>query len=138
MKIRILDNDERELAYAIRFEVFVGEQNVPPEIELDAEDEDAVHIISEEDGKALGCARVILENGDAHIGRLAVRREHRGRGIGADICRFIIKYANGIGYNRFWLHAQLHAKGFYERLGFKPVGEIFLEAGIDHIKMELN
>ncbi len=136
MNIRIATEKDKQLVFALRFEVFVDEQNVPPEIELDDEDAHALHIIAEENGIAVGCARVILSGNDVHIGRLAVKRSYRGQGIGSAVCRFIIDYCRKQGYIHIWLNSQLQAVGFYSRLGFESQGEIFMEAGIEHIKME--
>ncbi len=135
MRIYTATEKEREKAFALRMEVFVEEQNVPPEIELDEEDEGALHIIAEDDGLILGCARLILSCRDAHIGRLAVKKTYRGKGIGADILGFIIDYCLKVGVSDIWLNAQLRAEKFYEKLGFKREGEIFSEAGIEHVRM---
>ncbi len=122
--------------YAIRFEVFVDEQHVPPEIELDAEDATALHVIAEDENAAVGCARILFhEDGSAHIGRLAVKQARRGEGIGAAICRFCIGACRARGCTVIRIHAQLQAAGFYEKLGFSPVGKPFFEAGIEHIEM---
>ncbi len=137
MDIHIAKNEEMPLAFALRYEVFVGEQKVAPEIEIDREDEHACHIIAIIDNVVIGCARIILSENDAHIGRLAVKKDYRGKGIGYAICEFIIKYCREQGYNRIWLNSQLHAVGFYQKLGFKTDGEEFTEAGIEHIKMSL-
>ncbi len=137
VNIKIASEEEREAVYAIRFEVFVDEQQVPPEIELDEEDAGATHILAEKGGNPVGCARLLLEGESAHIGRLAVKKVYRGCGIGADICRFIIDYCRARGYRHFWLNAQLRAADFYKKLGFLPVGETFMEAGIEHIRMEI-
>ncbi len=137
MKIKIASEQERQAVFALRYEVFVNEQGVPPEIELDREDETALHILAEEDGMTVGCARVIFHAGEAHIGRLAVKKAYRGRGVGAAICRFVIEHCKENGCLRIWLGAQLHAVGFYEKLGFQPKGEIFVEAGMEHIEMEI-
>lgn len=135
MQIRIADEKDIKSVFSLRFEVFVDEQNVPPEIEIDNEDDNAIHIIAEENGNAIGCGRLVLGEFDAHIGRLAVKKTHRGSGIGAKICEFIIDYCYDNGYKNIWLNSQLQAKTFYEKLGFIPQGETFIEAGIEHIKM---
>ncbi len=136
--LRMAEEADMAAVFALRFEVFVGEQGVPPEIELDAEDAQAMHLIAEVDGVVVGCARVILHDGCAHIGRLAVTKGWRGRGIGAAICRFAVERCRISGCVRVGLHAQRHAVGFYEKLGFRPRGEIFLEAGIEHVEMEMD
>ena len=124
-------------AYAIRRRVFIEEQNVPEEIELDADDGDAFHALAILDGVAIGCGRM-LEHGDSEvkIGRMAVLREFRKTGVGAHILRFLIDRARARGLRRAILHAQLTAEGFYLKEGFNPVGGVFDEAGIAHRKME--
>lgn len=137
MEIRLAQGNDLALVFALRVEVFVDEQHVAPEIELDAEDAHALHFIAEENGVAIGCARVIASPEEAHIGRLAVKKERRGCGIGAAVCRFVIDHCRREGYSRIWLNSQLHAVGFYEKLGFCPRGETFWEAGIEHVSMEM-
>ena len=138
MEIRIATETDKREVLNLRLEVFVNEQNVPPEIELDSYDQNALHIIALEQGSTVGCARVIFSQNEAHIGRLAVKKEYRGKHIGLEICKFIIEYCSKIGYKNIWLNSQLHAIDFYKKLNFKPQGEIFTEAGIEHIKMVLN
>jgi len=124
-------------ALAIRRRVFIEEQNVPEEIELDADDGHAFHALAILDGVAIGCGRM-LDHGDSEvkIGRMAVLREFRGTGVGAHILRFLIDRARARGLRRAILHAQLTAEGFYLKEGFNPVGGVFDEAGIAHRKME--
>jgi len=124
-------------AYAIRRRVFIEEQNVPEEIELDADDERAFHVLAILDGLAIGCGRM-LEHGDSEvkIGRMAVLREFRRTAVGAHILRFLIDRARARGLRKAILHAQLTAEGFYLNEGFMPVGDVFDEAGIAHRKME--
>ena len=124
-------------ACAIRRRVFIEEQNVPEEIEMDADDEHAFHALAILDGVAIGCGRM-LEHGDneVKIGRMAVLRQFRGTGVGAHILRFLIDRARARGVRRAILHAQLAAEGFYLKEGFNPVGGVFDEAGIAHRKME--
>ena len=128
---------DMQRAYAIRRRVFIEEQNVPEEIELDADDEHAYHALAILDGVAIGCGRM-LDNGDSEvkIGRMAVLREFRGTGVGAHILRFLIDRARARGLRKAILHAQLTAEGFYLKEGFNPVGGVFDEAGIAHRKME--
>ena len=124
-------------ALAIRRSVFIEEQNVPEEIELDADDGHAFHALAILDGVAIGCGRM-LDHGDSEvkIGRMAVLREFRGTGVGAHILRFLIDRARARGLRRAILHAQLTAEGFYLKEGFNPIGGVFDEAGIAHRKME--
>ena len=124
-------------AYAIRRRVFIEEQQVPEEIELDADDARAFHALATVGNDAIGCGRM-LDHGDGEvkIGRMAVLPEFRGTGIGRDILRFLMKSARDRGLRKAILHAQLTAEGFYLKEGFTPLGDIFDEAGIAHRKME--
>lgn len=124
-------------AHAIRRRVFVEEQNVPKELEMDADDERAFHALAFLDGVAIGCGRMLEhEGGEVKIGRMAVLREFRKTGVGAHILRFLIERARERGLRRAILHAQLTAEGFYLKEGFRPVGGVFDEGGIAHRKME--
>ncbi len=135
MNIRVATENDKQAIFALRFEVFVDEQKVPPTLELDEEDAHATHIIAEENGVTVGCARVVFSPQDAHIGRLAVKQCCRGRGIGAEVCRFAMEQCLARMYTYIWLNAQCQAIGFYEKLGFRPEGKTFEEAGIPHVKM---
>jgi len=124
-------------AYAIRRRVFIEEQHVPEEIELDADDAQAFHALATLGGDAIGCGRM-LDHGDGEvkIGRMAVVPQFRGAGVGRDILRFLMDRARARGLRKAILHAQLSAEGFYLKEGFRPIGGVFDEAGIAHRKME--
>ncbi|MHB8381203.1 MAG: GNAT family N-acetyltransferase [Candidatus Binataceae bacterium] len=123
-------------AYAIRRRVFIEEQHVPEEIELDADDARAFHALALRDGRPVGCGRYVEQGpGEIKIGRMATLRDLRGSGVGRAVLEFLIGTALERGYHRAVLHAQLTAEGFYLKQGFKPVGEIFEEAGIAHRAM---
>ncbi len=126
--------EARPLAYPIRLAVFVHEQKVPEELELDDDDPTAWHAVVFKDGQAIATGR-LLRNGK--IGRLAILREYRGLGLGSELLKTLVSYGRQEGIKQFFLHAQTSAIGFYERLGFKAIGPVFNEAGIDHIKMVL-
>ena len=117
---------------AIRYEVFVDEQNVPEELEIDGLDGEAKHVLAFVDGVPIGTGRIL---DDGHIGRVAVLKDYRGFGIGKLIMKELIKWAQDITLKKVWLSSQLHAHSFYLDLGFVCVGDIYKEAGIDHIKM---
>jgi predicted GNAT family N-acyltransferase len=128
---------DMQRAWAIRRRVFIEEQNVPEEIEMDADDAHAFHALALLDGVAIGCGRM-LDHGahEIKIGRMAVLPEFRKTGVGALILRFLIERARTRGFHKAVLHAQLSAEGFYLKEGFSPVGGVFDEAGIAHRKME--
>jgi len=117
---------------AIRYEVFVGEQNVPEELEIDGLDDEAKHVLAFVDGLPIGTGRILS---DGHIGRVAVLKNYRGLGIGKLIMKELIKWAQDISLKKVWLSSQWHAHSFYLDLGFVCAGEIYIEAGIEHIKM---
>lgn len=117
---------------AIRYEVFVDEQNVPEELEIDGLDGEAKHVLTFVDGLPIGTGRILS---DGHIGRVAVLKNYRGLGIGKSIMKELIKCAQDLSLEKVWLSSQWHAHSFYLDLGFVCVGEIYKEAGIDHIKM---
>ncbi len=133
-KIAIMRWDEaRHLAYPIRLTVFINEQQVPEELELDDDDPDAWHAVMLKDGQAIATGR-LLSSGK--IGRLAVLKDYRGLGMGTALIKSLIEFGQQQGIGQFYLHAQTTAIGFYEGLGFKANGPVFNEAGIEHIKMQ--
>ncbi|WP_086724460.1 GNAT family N-acetyltransferase [Streptomyces sp. NRRL B-24085] len=140
------DPADREACFRVRKEVFVGEQGVPEDIEYDAYDAVAVHVLAvREDGVPLGTGRLL--SGDAaagktggdpsvgSLGRLAVTQAARGLGVGAALVRAIEDAARARGLAAVDLHAQTHALGFYERLGYVAYGPEFPDAGIPHRAM---
>lgn len=137
---------DREACFAVRKEVFVAEQGVPEDIEYDAYDAGAVHVLAvREDGVPLGTGRLLhgeaaaAKNGGdprtGSLGRLAVTREARGLGVGAALVRAVEEAARARGLAAVDLHAQTHALGFYERLGYTAYGPEFPDAGMPHRAM---
>jgi predicted GNAT family N-acyltransferase len=122
-------------AFAIRVRVFVKEQGVPAEIELDRDDARATHFLAVHSGKAVGTARVVMRRGSAKIGRMAVLKSHRRRGVGTRLLKRAVQMARQSGATKIYLHAQVAVIGFYENLDFRCVGPVFDEAGIPHRKM---
>jgi predicted GNAT family N-acyltransferase len=119
---------------SVRHDVFVVEQHVPESLEWDGIDADCVHALAEDaDGRAIGCGRLLP---DGHIGRMAVRPEWRGRGVGSALLERLVEVARARGDAKAMLNAQTHAMPFYARFGFVPAGEPFDEAGIPHQAME--
>ncbi len=118
---------------AVRDEVFVDEQHVPVELEHDAVDPLCTHVIARLlDGTPVGTGRLTPER---HIGRMAVRAPWRGRGVGDALLLALVEQARLRGWADVHLNAQAPAIGFYERHGFRPEGERFMEAGIEHQAM---
>ena len=122
---------------ALRTRVFVEEQGVPPEIERDAADATAVHVLSRDaDGRVVATGRLLLRaDGTASIGRMAADASVRGRGHGAAVLAELHRQAVLRGVREVELHAQVTARRFYQRAGYEAVGEEYLEAGIRHVTM---
>lgn len=119
-------------ASPIRFEVFVAEQRVPADIELDAMDPQCIHALAYENGQAIATGRLLP---DGHIGRMAVLKAWRGRGVGSAILAALMDAARRRGDAKIELSAQVHAVAFYLAHGFRPVGPVYEEAGIPHQAM---
>ena len=132
---RAASGDDLRKAFAIRMRVFVREQGVPAEIELDDDDRHAIHLLAFAAGKSVGTARVVLRRGGAKIGRMAVLKSYRGKGVGTKLLQNAIEAAKRKRARRIYLHAQVAVIGFYETAGFRAVGPLFKEAGIPHRKM---
>ncbi|MCF5710429.1 GNAT family N-acetyltransferase, partial [Pseudomonas syringae] len=111
---------------------FIAEQSVPPELEWDSEDMDAVHFLAYEGDYPIGTARLLL---DGEIGRLSVLKDWRGMKVGEALLTMIIAEAEKRGLKKQKLSAQVQAIAFYERFGFTVVSEEFLEAGLPHVDM---
>ncbi|MFP4107333.1 MAG: GNAT family N-acetyltransferase [Phycisphaerae bacterium] len=120
----------------LREEVFVGEQGVAPDIEFDALDPKAIHWVALEGDAVVATLRVLREATRAKIGRVAVRRDRRGTGIGRQIMLAAMAACRQEGVRIVQLHSQVQVRGFYEKLGFHAVGDEFTEAGIRHVTME--
>jgi muramoyltetrapeptide carboxypeptidase len=125
--------DERALR-SVRNTVFVTEQHVPEALEWDGLDPVCRHAVAEDArGNPIGCGRLLP---DGHVGRMAVLREWRGRGVGTALLAALVELAREMGHRRVALNAQASALPFYARHGFAPFGPEFEEAGIAHRAME--
>ena len=129
-------NTSREHLQAIRRAVFIEEQHVPEELEWDAVDPSCYHVLAlSADGTPIGTGRLVP---DGHIGRMAVLKEWRGKGVGSVILETLLSYARMEKFDTVKLHAQTHAVDFYRKHGFTASGKKFLEAGILHRHMEIH
>lgn len=130
--------EELKQAFRIRTLVFIKEQNVPLSIEWDEYDKTGVHMICKVDGEVVGTGRIVFFGKTAKISRVAVLESHRKKHIGTAIMEFLIDEVKKRNGELLYAHVQLYAHDFYEKLGFKDVGETFLEADIEHIRMVYN
>jgi len=122
----------RAQAAPIRLVVFVQEQGVPPELEMDRMDAQCVHALAFDGERAVGTGRLLP---DGHIGRMAVLKEFRGKGLGGAVLAKLMEAAKSRGDREVVLSAQVQAMPFYLAYGFEPVGEVYEEAGIPHRDM---
>ncbi len=123
------------LLHAVRETVFVQEQNVPAALERDAIDPECAHVLAlDQDGRPIGTGRLTPQR---TIGRMAVLKAWRGRGVGDALLRELLAWAAESGWPEVSLHAQLGALGFYEKHGFAAYGPEYDEAGIRHRSMRL-
>ncbi len=137
MKIEIQSGGFEELAHElreVRTAVFIREQRVPWEIEMDERDASCIHVLARADGRPVGTARIDLEK-DGKVGRVAVLRDYRRCGIGRRLMAELESIAGEYGLQRLWFHAQTSAIPFYEQIGYSAEGPEFSEAGIPHRTM---
>ncbi|MDH5019948.1 GNAT family N-acetyltransferase [Halobacterium rubrum] len=160
--VRVESDDHRyEDALSVRYAVFVDEQGVPEELEVDEHEASATHFVGYADddeavgdgenrgrggeggdggagGEPVAAARLReYEPGVGKVERVAVREEHRGEGLGAAVMDAVEAYAAREGFDELYLHAQLHVEAFYAARGYERDGEPFTEAGIEHVAMRL-
>jgi len=122
----------RAHAMPIRYAVFVEEQGVPVEMELDEHDAASLHALAYDGAAVVGTGRLLP---DAHIGRMAVRKEFRGRGVGSALLKKLCEAARQRGDREVVLSAQVHALEFYRAHGFEAYGAVYQDAGIPHQDM---
>lgn len=133
----VADELDRAAAYGVRHEVFVGEQGVPLDLERDDLDESAEHAVAfDADGSCVGAGRLVVgPSGTGIVGRMAVRSTARRSGVGSALLACLEQRARELGASTVELHAQTHARPFYERAGYQVVGEEYEEAGLPHVDM---
>jgi predicted GNAT family N-acyltransferase len=121
--------------FALRHEVFVAEQGVPQELEIDEHDKFATHLAALSDGHVIGTLRIVHHERTAKVGRMAVSASSRKKGIGRELMEFAAATASRDGADEVILGAQLIAREFYKRLGYVEEGAVFDDAGIPHVTM---
>ena len=119
----------------VRGVVFCGEQGVRYDIEHDEFEDAAIHVLAEIDGEPVAAGRLRCLPDYAKLERIAVRAPWRGHGIGSDVTRLLLRLAREQGYSSYRMNAQAYLEAFYGRFGFRAVGDIFMEAGIEHVSM---
>ncbi len=135
IRIEVVDWESCEALRDIRRAVFIDEQRVPVEEEWDDYDRTAVHFLMSAAGAPAGTARLLP---DGHIGRVAILRSWRGKGLGEKLMRAVMEHACRLGMQVLALSAQTQALDFYRRLGFRICSNEYMEAGIPHHAMILD
>jgi predicted GNAT family N-acyltransferase len=139
MSLKVELTDDLALCHALRRIVFIEEQSVPEAEEVDGRDAGALHLLARLDGLPVGCARLLVMGDTGKIGRVCVLQDYRGQGIGVALIESALEVLRAQpGVLRAKLGSQTHAIGFYEKLGFTPVGPEYLDAGIAHRDMVLS
>ncbi|MFT4960694.1 MAG: putative GNAT family N-acyltransferase [Paracoccaceae bacterium] len=136
MSIQIGITDDLDTCFDLRRIVFIDEQNVPVEDEIDENDDTAIHLLAQDENRPLGTARIVIDGEIAKIGRVCVLQIARGQGLGISLIGKALEIAADLdGITQAKLSAQVHAIGFYEALGFTVFGPVYLDAGIKHRDM---
>jgi predicted GNAT family N-acyltransferase len=129
------DQSEVDAALALRYDVFCVEQGVSLEEERDGRDDEALHLVIVDGGEVVGTCRLLAEGSDVKLGRMAVAASHRGRRLAAALLVEADAQARELRARRIVLAAQLTARAVYDRAGYAPYGDVFLDADIEHVMM---
>lgn len=132
---QVSTKEQLEDAFKVRQEVFVNEQKVPVEEEIDQFEDEAIHIVLYDERTPVGAARLRILDGIGKLERICVLSSCRGKGAGKQLVDKLEEIASSEGVKKFKLNAQTHAIPFYERLGYKTISDIFMDAGIPHVSM---
>ncbi|MUV36498.1 putative N-acetyltransferase YjcF [Lentibacillus sp. JNUCC-1] len=127
--------EQREVAFRIRHKVFIVEQNVPPEEEMDEFDETATHFVGYADGNPAAASRLRLVDDYGKLERIAVLKEYRGNSYGKQIIQAMEDFIKQHKLPKAKLNAQTHAENFYKKLGYETISDTFMDAGIPHVTM---
>ncbi len=120
----------------IRNEVFIKEQRVPINLEIDGLDNESEHFLAFLNNKPIGCARIRYNKNYAKLERIAILKIFRKKGFGKKLTQFLIDYCKEKNVSKIYIHSQLYVSDFYKKFDFKTIGNIFFEAGIEHVKMQ--
>ncbi|WP_053220333.1 GNAT family N-acetyltransferase [Virgibacillus senegalensis] len=136
MQVKQVETEtEIKEAYGVRNTVFVEEQNVPPELEIDDLEKEAVHFVGYEDDKPVAASRLRFVDPYGKLERICVLKEYRGRSFGSQIIKEMETAIRKHGFQKSKLNAQTHAEDFYKSLGYQTVSGEFMDAGIPHVTM---
>ncbi len=131
-------NQEKKDVYSVRRQVFIIEQRVPEDIEVDDKEEQSIHFIAYEEKTPVGAGRIRIDGSSAKAERVCVLADKRGKGIGAKIMVAMEHYSRENRLLSLKLNAQIQAEEFYKRLGYETVSDTFYDANILHVTMNKN
>jgi len=134
LKLTRWDKDQESLS-KVRRSVFIEEQQVPEELEWDDDDKTSVHVLVTDNNIPIATGRIKM---DGHIGRMAVLKNYRNKGVGSAVLEALINFSKTLKMKSVYLHAQTTAIPFYEKHGFKTSSEEFMDAAIPHKSMTLD
>ena len=134
LKLTRWDKDQTPLR-EVRRTVFIEEQKVPEELEWDDDDKTCIHVLVSDNNTPIATGRIKM---DGHIGRMAVLKDYRNKGIGSAVLDALINFSKTLKMKSVYLHAQTSAIPFYEKHGFKISSEEFMDAGIPHKTMKMD
>ncbi|MGM0874664.1 MAG: GNAT family N-acetyltransferase [Bacillota bacterium] len=132
---QVMTEEQLEDAYSVRRTVFVHEQQVPEEEEIDQFEDDSSHVVLYDNNEPVGAGRVRVLDGIGKLERICVLSTSRQKGAGKLIVNKLEDVATAQGVSKLKLNAQTHAIPFYERLGYETVSDVFMDAGIPHVTM---
>ncbi|SFF73468.1 Predicted N-acyltransferase, GNAT family [Halobacillus alkaliphilus] len=136
MEIRqVVSPQEKDDAFHVRRVVFVDEQNVPEDLEIDEHDDTALHLVGYEQDEPVAAARLRFVGNYGKLERICVKRPFRGKKYGKEMILFMESLIKDHTYQASKLNAQTHAEAFYQSLGYETVSEEFMDAGIPHVTM---
>ncbi|KAB8139083.1 GNAT family N-acetyltransferase [Gracilibacillus oryzae] len=136
MDIKIVENEQMlQDAYSVRYTVFVDEQNVPEELEIDELESEAIHFVGYIGDKPVAASRMRFVEGYGKMERICILHEYRGRNFGKELLIYMEKVAKEKGMDKSKLNGQTQAESFYKKLGYETVSGEFMDAGIPHVTM---
>jgi predicted GNAT family N-acyltransferase len=136
MKVEVVTDDiQLKDAFTVRSKVFIEEQNVPEEEEMDQYESESIHFVVYGGTVAIGAGRLRFVEDYAKVERVCILKEYRGTGVGKVLMEKMEEVASEKNFHKLVLHSQTHAEKFYSKLGYESYSDIFMDAGIPHVAM---
>ncbi|WP_442788799.1 GNAT family N-acetyltransferase [Halobacillus sp. HZG1] len=133
--MKVKNKQQKDDAFYVRRVVFVEEQQVPLEIEIDEFDDSAIHFVGYEGKQPVSASRLRFVHGFGKLERICVLKDYRGRSLGKQMIASMEEVIRDYAYDKAKLNAQTQAESFYESLGYVTISDTFMDAGIPHVTM---